>query len=120
MVNMVRAGVVSHPSEWTFSGYNETQRPSQRYALINHKKLMNSLGIEFYGVLKDAHKSWVEESFRHANNVRDSKWFESIAVGSEAFVEKTKEQLGVRTKGRVVEWSSGRAEKAAQQQNSPP
>ena len=25
--NMVRAGVVSHPSEWPFSGYNEIREP---------------------------------------------------------------------------------------------
>jgi putative transposase len=34
-LNMVRAGVVGHPSEWPFSGYNEIQNPFQRYALIN-------------------------------------------------------------------------------------
>lgn len=32
-MNMVRAGVVSHPSEWKFCGYNEIQKPKQRYSL---------------------------------------------------------------------------------------
>jgi len=27
--NMVRAGVVSHPSQWSFSGYNEIQEPKK-------------------------------------------------------------------------------------------
>ena len=40
-VNMVRAGVVKHPSEWAFSGYNEIQKPRQRYALIDDAGLMN-------------------------------------------------------------------------------
>jgi len=26
-MNMVRAGVVAHPSEWEFCGYNEIQEP---------------------------------------------------------------------------------------------
>ena len=26
-LNMVRAGIVTHPSEWPFSGYNEIQNP---------------------------------------------------------------------------------------------
>ena len=28
-LNMVRAGVVEHPSEWPFCGYNEIQEPTQ-------------------------------------------------------------------------------------------
>jgi REP element-mobilizing transposase RayT len=28
--NMVRAGVVSHPSKWPFSGYNEIQKPRKK------------------------------------------------------------------------------------------
>ena len=30
-LNMVRAGVVSHPSEWEMNGYNEIQSPPERY-----------------------------------------------------------------------------------------
>ena len=45
-LNMVRAGVVSHPSEWPFSGYNEIQNPRQRYSLIDHERLMNLLDIK--------------------------------------------------------------------------
>jgi len=36
---MVRAGVVSHPSEWVFGGYNEIQSPRRKCGLINHEKL---------------------------------------------------------------------------------
>jgi hypothetical protein len=39
-LNMVRAGVVNHPSEWNFGGYNEIQKPRERYALIDYKRLM--------------------------------------------------------------------------------
>jgi putative transposase len=34
-LNMVRNGVVQHPSEWQHGGYNEIQNPPLRYALIN-------------------------------------------------------------------------------------
>jgi hypothetical protein len=40
-MDMVRAGVVNHPSEWKFSGYNEIQAPRYRYALIDHEGLSN-------------------------------------------------------------------------------
>ena len=36
-VNMVRAGVVSHPSQWTFGGYREIQNPPNRYRFIDLK-----------------------------------------------------------------------------------
>src|SRR4030066_1954060 len=35
-LNMVRAGVVTHPFEWPFGGYNEILSPRRRYGLINH------------------------------------------------------------------------------------
>jgi len=38
-LNMVRAGVVKHPSEWSQSGFNEIQSPPERYQLINQEKL---------------------------------------------------------------------------------
>jgi len=30
-LNMVRAGMVSHPEQWGHSGFNEIQTPPQRY-----------------------------------------------------------------------------------------
>jgi hypothetical protein len=49
-MNMVRAGVVTHPSEWPFSGYNEIQNPRERYALIDHENLME-LYLAYYGIM---------------------------------------------------------------------
>ena len=39
-LNMVRAGVVTHPSEWPSSGYAELQQPRERYSIIDHQALM--------------------------------------------------------------------------------
>jgi len=38
-LNMVRAGIVRHPSEWDMNGYNEIQEPSARYGVIDHQEL---------------------------------------------------------------------------------
>ena len=46
---MVRAGVVHHPSEWPFCGYNEIQEPKRKKVLRNHKKLTSLLGFDSYG-----------------------------------------------------------------------
>lgn len=77
---MIRAGVVKHPSEWAFSGYNEIQKPRQRYALIDDARLMNLVGIEPYDFLKDSHRRWVEASVSNGDNTRVSEWTQSIAA----------------------------------------
>lgn len=106
-LNMVRAGVVTHPSEWDFSGYNEIQKPRQRYALIDYRRLMDLLHISTVDELRHCHKKWVEEILKTQNNMRESKWSQSIAVGSKDFVESIKEKLGIRAKGRKVGYSGG-------------
>ena len=99
---MVRTGVVTHPSEWDFGGYNEIQKPRKRYALIDYNRLMDLLHISTDDELRNSHKKWVEEILRAKNYVRENKWSQSIAVGSKSFVEGIKEKLGIRAKGRKV------------------
>ena len=43
-----------------------------------------------------------KEILKTKNYVRESKWSQSIAVGSKNFVEGIKEKLGIRAKGRKV------------------
>ena len=38
-LNMVRAGVVTHPSDWAHGGYREIQNPPRRYRLITSRML---------------------------------------------------------------------------------
>jgi hypothetical protein len=104
---MVRAGVVSHPSEWNFGGYNEIQEPRQRYALIDYQRLMDLLHISTFDDLRNSHKKWVEEIIKRKTFIRDKKWSKSIAVGSKEFVEDIKDKLGIRAKGRKVVESGG-------------
>jgi len=101
-LNMVRAGAVRHPSEWPFSGYNEIQRPRERYALIDYERLRNLLSFNEMPDLADAYRGWIEEANGAEGQLRDGKWSESIAVGSESFVMMTKEKLGIKAKGREV------------------
>jgi len=101
-LNMVRAGVVRHPSEWRFSGYNEIQAPRQRYALIDYQALGDLLNFRSMDDLAKAYRGWVEESLHKTGCFRDEKWTESVAVGSEGFVMAAKEKLGFKAKGREV------------------
>jgi REP element-mobilizing transposase RayT len=101
-MNMVRAGVVGHPSEWSFSGYNEIQAPRQRYALIDYEALKELLDFEAMDKLAVAYRGWIDEALSKGEHFRDGKWTESVAVGSESFVTTSKEKLGVKGKGREV------------------
>ena len=63
---------------------------------------MELLGLDDREQLKEAYRGWVEEVFARDGHVRDTKWSETIAVGSAPFVEKMKEKLGIRAIGSEV------------------
>jgi REP-associated tyrosine transposase len=106
--NMVRAGVVTDPSMWSFSGYREIQEPRRKNVLINYERLQRLLGAGSYDQLRSSHKGWVEEYLGDGKKARRDEWTNSIAVGSRPFVEKVKALLGFRAKGRhIVEGGGG-------------
>jgi len=53
-LNMVGAGVVKPPSEYTLSGFNEIQRLQKRYTVLD----LFSVGSEEH--FREEHKQWVE------------------------------------------------------------
>ena len=101
-LNMVRAGVVDHPSEWKFCGYNEILSPRQRYALIDYDGLRSLLNFDSMEDLASTYGEWIEESLRRGDDLRNGRWTESVAAGSEAFVAITKDALGDRGEGREI------------------
>ncbi len=50
----------------------------------------------------EEHHHWVEEQLQEDGLRRKELWRESIAMGSEGFVDKIQQQLGVRAVGRSV------------------
>jgi len=101
-MNMVRAGAVEHPAQWEFCGYNEIQSPRKRKGIIDFDRLIKLLGFKNYDDLKVAHHKWVESMVAIHYRGKENKWTQSIAVGSKSFVERVKEALGYRAKGRKV------------------
>jgi putative transposase len=106
--NMVRAGVVNHPSMWPFCGYNEIQEPRRKNVLIDYERLQGLLGVGSYDQLRSSHKGWVEEYLGDGAKRRQEEWTGSIAVGSKSFIENVKARLGFRAIGRdVIEGDKG-------------
>ena len=58
-------------SEWVVGGYNEIQSPRRKCVFINHEKLANLAGYDFYDSFRESHKKWVNESLSNGSNVRD-------------------------------------------------
>lgn len=96
-LNMIRAGAVSHPSEWAFCGYNEIRKPRKKNILIGYEKLLELCGFDEYHTFLRAHRELIEDSLLNGNNFRQAHWTESIAVGSEGFLERVKNKVPIIT-----------------------
>ena len=106
-LNMVRAGVVSHPLQWKESGFSEIQKLRKRYAIIDLKSLSELSGFSNLRDFQTAHRQWGEQALENALAIRDDCWSESIAVGSLAFIDTVKSELGVRATHRDVVEADG-------------
>ncbi len=99
--NMVRTGVVDHPSKWKWSSYHEIRKPKTRYRLIDHDKLRRFLNADTNEALAQTHKRWVESQLK-IRQERQEHFGRSLAVGSEEFIRNVKNALGIRAVGRRI------------------
>jgi putative transposase len=100
---MVRAGVVDHPSKWPHGGYNEIQASRRKNIIIAYERLRELAGFEDYESFVSAHRKWVQAALEEIEAKRESRWTESIAVGSSPFIERIKNAMGAMAKGRRVQ-----------------
>jgi putative transposase len=63
---------------------------------------MELLGFENYADLKDAHFKWSDSAMETNSGKTESRWTQSIAVGSKPFIENIKKSLGFRARGRNI------------------
>ncbi len=91
-LNMVRAGVVKHPSAWPFCGYHEIMENKKRYLLINKETLSQLLNLDSSHNLGDFYSELIETELTK-NGGRDERWTSGMAVGSDEYVQKVKERL---------------------------
>ena len=91
-LNMVRAGVVSHPSAWRWCGHGELVGERSRYRLIDRDGLSDLLGPELRHEFEPEYRAGIEAAIGKRKLQREPWWTESIAVGDEAFIERVKGQ----------------------------
>ena len=102
-LNMVRAGVVSHPEEWIYSGFYELHCRQRRTYIIDEKLLISYLGFSKSKIFKKEYPDWIDNTLQKGKLQRENYWTESIAVGKESFLDTVKEKLSIRGKNRRVD-----------------
>lgn len=68
--------------------------------------LVRLMGFTDLQSFQSAHKRWVEASLQVGEFGRESHFTESIAVGSQSFIEKVKKSLGFMAIGRSITGSN--------------
>lgn len=99
-LNMVRAGVVSHPKDWAESGYQDIQTPPKRYCVIDLPELISLFNSKGLAEFQQQHRYWVEEVLSAETGLREPQWSEGVAIGSEEYIDAIKSQLTVRARCR--------------------
>ena len=102
-LNMVRAGVVKHPSDWIHAGYHEIQSLPERYKRIDVATLAALLGFVDAESLRKGLRGWVDEALVTDVLERDPTWTQSIAVGQRQYLDAIRCKLKISHPGRVIE-----------------
>lgn len=97
-LNMVRAGVVSHPRDWAWCGYDELAGLRQRYRLLNIDKVLELVGAGDAGDFARHYQAAIAKDLQRGRLAREPVWTESIAVGSQAFVARVAGAIHTRAK----------------------
>lgn len=91
-LNMVRAGVVSHPKDWDWCGFDELMGLRKRYRVVDVDRLLESLDLQNVRELRQMHEEGIEERINRQRLDREAHWTESLAVGSQPFVEQMQDK----------------------------
>lgn len=100
-LNMVRAGVVKHPSQWPTGGYQEIHSTKKRNVLLDIGKCLELLGFSELKQLSCWQNAAIEEKLAAACE-RDLIWTQSVAVGDAGFLEQIAQRLGSRGRFKAI------------------
>lgn len=119
-MNMVRAGVVRHPNNWANGGYREIQNPPKRYRIIDVSALMQLCNVASLTEFQHQHKGWVEQALALNMSMREERWSQSIAVGSELYIDRIRKALGIKaTHKKLIDHEDGYAIKEGRESYHP-
>ena len=91
-LNMVRAGIVSHPADWKWCGYQELVGERERYRLLDMAEVVSLWDCDTVSDFRAQYRRTIEEALEKRLLGREPWWTESIAVGSETIVKHVGEE----------------------------
>ncbi len=86
-VNMVRAGVVTHPGEWPWCGYQEITGARTRYCIVDMDLVRAHVPEDPAPPLTTYYDACIARGMEAAAAKRDPMWTDSIAIGSQNYVD---------------------------------
>ena len=95
-LNMVRAGVVAHPSEWRWCGDDELTGRRSRYRLLSKERLLESLELPSMAAFQGLYSEGIDDLLARRMFAREAVWTEALAVGDRLFVESAAKSVGHR------------------------
>lgn len=101
-LNMVRAGVVNHPNEWQECGFHEILNPKSQFRIIDHESLLQELNMSSLTELQKSYPRLLDEELSKERKLKSTMWTESIAVGSEGFVQEIYDKLNLNETKREI------------------
>jgi putative transposase len=94
-MNMVRAGIVTHPEEWEYGGYAEIHGDPGGRSIIDIGDWLEIMKIKDPGLFRRIHRMAIETALKkHELINRDARWSETKATGSRDFVRSFQRKLG--------------------------
>ncbi len=106
-LNMVRAGVVGHPSEWRWCGDDELTGRRSRYCLLALDRMLASLELPSMDAFQRLYRDGINEQLARRQVAREAAWTEALAVGDQAFVERAASSIGHRQRFIYCEAGTG-------------
>jgi putative transposase len=101
-LNMVRAGVISHPDQWKWCGHDELIGKRTRYTILSPNRLLNSLDISSAKAFRELYISGLKDDIDKEGLKREPVWTESLAVGNREFVEKAAQAIFNRSRFKYL------------------
>lgn len=104
-LNMMRAGVVRHPRDWPWCGYQEIAGQRRRYRILDLEELLRLSELGKLSAFSEWYDAELDKALETASGRREPQWTESIAVGSEDFVRRIAAFSKNRKRLEVKEWT---------------
>lgn len=95
-LNMVRAGVVDHPSEWAWCGDDELTGRRSRYRLLATERMLESLGESSMSAFQRLYHDGIKEMLQDRHMAREAAWTDALAIGDRVFVERVASNMRYR------------------------